>query len=119
MESRNKVSEDQINRFIEDEHVVMIHMPVTKIDKFGKKKFDRLIVLTTHQILILYEGGLELEMKSSLDIKYLSYVIKSMDPASQEVMLCFCNKNKSTMHLILEEDFQTFFDLLKLRWVHY
>ena len=97
----------------------MCHMPVTKIDKFGKKKFDRIIVLTTHQILILYEGGLELEMKSSLDIKYLSYVIKSLDPSSQEFMLCFCNKNKSTMHLVVEEDMLTFFSFLKLRWVNF
>ena len=82
----------------------MTYLPVTKIDKFGKKKFDRILVLTTHQILILYEGGLELEIKSSLDIKFLSYVIKSLDPTSNELMLCFCNKHKSTMHLILTED---------------
>jgi len=77
-------------------------------------------VLTSHQILILYEGGLELEKVSSLDIRYLSYVIKSLAAAStNELMLCFNNKHKSTMHLILEEDMSIFFDLLKLRWVNY
>jgi len=77
-------------------------------------------VLTSHQILILYEGGLELEIKSSLDIRYLSYVIKSLAAAaSYELMLCFNNKHKSTMHLILEEDMSIFFDLLKLRWVNF
>ena len=64
----------------------MNYQPVTKIDKFGKKKFDRIVVLTSHQILILYEGGLELEIKSSLDIKYLSYVIKNANEDYLEIM---------------------------------
>jgi len=90
------------------------------MDKFGRKKFDRIIVLTSHQILILYEGGLELEVKSSLDIRYLSYVIKSVAAGSEnEIMLCFSNKHKSTMHCILEDDMSIFLDLLKLRWVNF
>lgn len=55
----------------------MNFQPVIKLDKFGKRKIDRVIVLTSHQILIVYEGGLNLEVKSILDIKYLHYVIKS------------------------------------------
>jgi hypothetical protein len=92
---------------------------VIKLDKFGKQKIDRVIVLTSHQILIVYEGGLELSVKSSLDIKLLSYVIKSVQPGSNEIMLCFDNKNKSCMYIILEEDLDEFFDLLKLRWVNF
>ncbi len=67
--------------------------------------------------MIIYEGGLELEVKSILEIKYLHYVIKSLAPGSNELMLCFDNKQKSCMYIILEEDLQEFFDLLKLRWV--
>lgn len=97
----------------------MNYQPVIKLDKFGKKKIDRLIVLTSHQILIIYEGGYELQVKSSLDIKFLHYVIKSLHPGSNELMLCFNNKNKSCMYCVLDEDLQEFFDLLKLRWVNF
>jgi len=69
--------------------------------------------------LIVYEGGLELEVKSILDIKYLHYVIKSTQAQSKEVMLCFNNKQKSNMHLIMHGDFQELFDFLKLRWVSF
>ena len=95
----------------------MNFQPVIKLDKFGKRKIDRVIVLTSHQILIVYEGGLNLEVKSILDIKYLHYVIKSQAEGSNELMLCFDNKQKSCMYIILNEDLQEFFDLLKLRWV--
>ena len=81
------------------------------------KKVDRIILLTTHQILIVYEGGLELEIKSRLDIKYLSYVIKSLK--SNEILLNFQTKNMSQMHLVLNEDLEEFFDLLKLRWINF
>ena len=69
--------------------------------------------------MIVYEGGLNLEVKSILDIKYLHYVIKSLSPGSNELMLCFDNKQKSCMYIILEEDLQDFFDFLKLRWVSF
>ena len=49
-------------------------------------------MLTSHQILIIYEGGLELEAKSVLDIKFVNYVIKSHHEESSEVMLIFNNK---------------------------
>ena len=58
-------------------------------------------------------------MKSSLDIKFLHYVIKSVYPGSNELMLCFNNKNKSCMYVVLDEDKDEFFDLLKLRWVNF
>ena len=76
-------------------------------------------MLTTHQIIIVYEGGLKLEVKSNIDIKYLDYVIKSCHPQSNEYMLCFNNKQKSNMHMILHLDWQEFFDYLKLRWVKF
>jgi len=69
--------------------------------------------------LIIYEGGLELEVKSILDIKYLHYVIKSHHDQSNEVMLHFNNKQKSNMHVIMEEDWEEFFTFLKLRWVNF
>jgi hypothetical protein len=97
----------------------MNFQPVHKLDKFGKKKIDRVIVLTSHQLLIIYEGGLELEVKSILDIKYLHYVIRSLHKESKEVMLCFNNKQKSNMHLVFHGDFEEFFDFLKLRWVSF
>ena len=73
-------------------------------------------MLTSHQILILYDGVLELEIKSMLDVKYLHYVIRSSKKGNNEMMLCFNNKGKSNMHIILEEEPGEFFDLLKLRW---
>ena len=51
-----------------------------------------------------------------LDIKYLHYVIKSMHKDSKELMMVFNNKAKSNMHIILDEELDEFFDLLKLRW---
>ena len=95
----------------------MNYQPVIKLDKFGKKKIDRIIVLTTHQIIIVYEGGLKLEVKSNIDIKFLDYIIISQ--TSKEIMLCFDNDYKSCMHLIIEVDWNEFFDFLKLRWVKF
>lgn len=60
-----------------------------------------------------------LEVKSIIDIKYLDYVIISKHSQSQEIMLCFNNKQKSNMHLIFLGDFEAFFDLLKLRWANF
>ena len=94
----------------------MNHQPVIKLDSFGKKKIDRIIVLSTHQILIVYEGGLDLEVKSCIDIKFLEYIIKSTHEKSNEILLQFNNKKRSCMHMILNEDLQEFYDLLKLRW---
>jgi len=34
-------------------------------------------------------------------------------------MLCFNNRQKSCMHMVLNEDFYEFFDLLKLRWINF
>ena len=34
-------------------------------------------------------------------------------------MLCFDNDYKSCMHLIIEVDWNEFFDFLKLRWVKF
>ena len=64
--------------------------------------------------MIIYDGVLELEIKSMLDIKYLHYAIVSQK--SNEMMLVFNNRGKSNMHIILEEELGEFFDLLKLRW---
>ncbi len=33
--------------------------------------------------------------------------------------MCFNNKGRSNMHIILEEDPEEFFDLLKLRWASF
>ena len=64
--------------------------------------------------MIIYDGVLDLEIKSMLDIKYLHYAIVSQK--SNEMMLVFNNRGKSNMHIILEEELGEFFDLLKLRW---
>lgn len=101
-------------KFINPDHAIMNFQPVVKLDKLGKKKIDRIIVLTSHQILIIYDGVLELEIKSMLDIKYLHYAIVSQK--SNEIMLVFNNRGKSNMHIILDEELGEFFDLLKLRW---
>ena len=69
--------------------------------------------------MIFYEGVLKLEIKSMLDIQVLSYIIKSTQPDANEMMLCFSNKNKSCIHVVLQEDMQEFFDLLKLRWAFF
>jgi len=68
-----------LSKLISPDHAIMNFQPIVKIDKFGKKKIDRVVLLTSHQILVVYEGGLELEIKSMLDIRYLDYVIKSRD----------------------------------------
>ena len=114
--SKRKISEQALEKFINPDHTIMNYQPVIKLDKLGKSKIDRIIVLTSHQILILYDGVLELEIKSMLDIKYLHYVIRSAHKNSNELMLCFNNKGKSTMHIVLNEELGEFFDLLKLRW---
>ena len=119
MKNQNTTTESQIQKFINADHAIMNFQPVIKLDKFGKKKIDRIIVLTSHQILIIYEGGLELELKSVLDIKYLDYVIKNAKEEANEIMLCFNNKQKSCMHMVLQEDLEEFFDLLKLRWINF
>ena len=119
MQNIKKINESQLQKFIDPEHSIMNFQPVVKIDRFGKKNIDRIIVLSSHQILIFYEGVLKLEIKSNLDIKVLSYIIKSTDPESKEMMLCFSNNNKSCVHVILQEDLQEFFDLLKLRWAFF
>lgn len=54
-----------------------------------------------------------------LDIKFLDYVIKGQHPDSKEIMLCFNNRQRSIMHMILNEDLEEFFDLLKLRWINF
>ena len=118
IENLSKVTQSEIEKFIPPDHAIMNFQPVVKIDRFGKKKIDRVIVLTTHQILIAYEGGLELEIKSSLDIKFLAYIIKSTDNES-EMLLCFGNRQKSSMHIHCEEDPDEFFDFLKLRWINF
>ena len=110
------MSENALQKFINPDHAIMNWQPVVKLDNLGKQKIDRIIVLTSHQILILYDGVLELEIKSMLDVKYLHYVIKSSKKGNNEMMLCFNNKGKSNMHIILEEEPGEFFDLLKLRW---
>lgn len=74
---RRKISENALAKFVNPDHAIMNFQSVVKLDKLGKKKIDRIIVLTSHQILILYDGVLELEIKSMLDIKYVHYVIRS------------------------------------------
>ena len=114
VDSKRKVSENALLKFINPDHAIMNFQPVVKLDKLGKKKIDRIIVLTSHQILILYDGVLDLEIKSMLDVKYLHYAIISQK--SNELMLVFNNRGKSNMHIILDEELGEFFDLLKLRW---
>ena len=116
MKNLKSTTEEQLTQFIKEDHAVMNYQPVIKLDSFGKKKIDRIIVLSTHQILIVYEGGFELEVKSCIDIKYLEYIIKSSHEKSNEILLQFNNKKRSCMHMILNEDLQEFYDLLKLRW---
>ena len=89
-----------------------------KLDKFGKQKIDRTICLTTHHILIVYEGVLDLELKSKLEIKCLHFIIKSATRPN-EIMMFFNNKQRSCMHVIMlgeEGEPEEFYNLLKLRW---
>lgn len=74
---KRKISENALAKFVNPDHAIMNFQPVIKLDKLGKQKIDRIIVLTSHQILILYDGVLELEIKSMLDIKYVHYVVRS------------------------------------------
>lgn len=48
MQNLQKTTEEELVAFIDSEHVMMNFQPVIKLDKFGKKKIDRIIVLTTH-----------------------------------------------------------------------
>jgi hypothetical protein len=50
-----------------------------------------------------------------MSVKELEYVIISQ--TSKEVMLQFKDKERTIMHMILESDWQEFFDFLKLRWI--
>lgn len=118
MEKQKRLSEDLLEGIIPEEEPIMNFQPVVKLDKFGKKKIDRTIVLTTHHIYIVYEGVLDLELKSKLEIRQLHYVIKCNEK-DNVLMLFFANKSKSCMHILLEggdDEPNTFYDLLKLRW---
>lgn len=77
MQNLQKTTEDELVNFIDSDHVIMNFQPAIMFDKFGKKKIDRIIVLTTLNIIIIYEGGLRLEVKKEIDIKWLDYVITS------------------------------------------
>lgn len=48
MQNLKQTSESQLSKLISQDHVIMNFQPVIKIDKFGKKKIDRIIVLTSH-----------------------------------------------------------------------
>ena len=48
MQNLNQTTEDQLQKFIPADHAIMNFQPVIKLDKFGKRKIDRVIVLTTH-----------------------------------------------------------------------
>ena len=117
--NKKKISEEALEKFINPDHLIMNWQSVVKLDKLGKQKIDRIIVLTRHQILILYDGVLELEIKSMLDIKFLHYAIRSKQKNCNELMLIFNNKGKSCMQIILDENLSEFFDLLKLRWASF
>lgn len=54
----------------------MTYLPVEKVDKLGKKKIDRILLLTSHQILIILDGVTDLEVKSNLEIKSLDYIVR-------------------------------------------
>jgi hypothetical protein len=82
----------------------MTWLPIEKVDKYGKKKIDRILLLTSHQILILLDGVTDLEVKSNLEIRSLEYIVRPIKPEGQicyEYLLCFSNKNSSCMHLIM------------------
>lgn len=85
------MTEQHLEALISDNEPLMNFQSVVKIDKFGKKKIDRTICLTTHHILIVYEGVLDLELKSRLEIRYLSFIIKNQSNPN-EIMLLFSNK---------------------------
>lgn len=48
VDSKRKVSENALLKFINPDHAIMNFQPVVKLDKLGKKKIDRIIVLTSH-----------------------------------------------------------------------
>ena len=50
MEKQKRLSEDLLEGIIPEEEPIMNFQPVVKLDKFGKKKIDRTIVLTTHYL---------------------------------------------------------------------
>ena len=116
------INEAQLERFIEDDHEIMTWLPIEKVDKYGKKKFDRILLLTSHQILIIHDGVTDLEVKSNLEIKTLEYIVRPVRLEGQicyEYLLCFSNKNASCMHLVMLSNPKEFIDLLKLRWVKF
>lgn len=48
MDCKRKVSENALLKFINPDHAIMNFQSVVKLDKLGKKKIDRIIVLTSH-----------------------------------------------------------------------
>lgn len=48
MQNLQRTTEEELINFIDSEHVMMNFQPVIKIDRFGKKKIDRIIILTSH-----------------------------------------------------------------------
>ena len=86
------MTESHLEKFVPDTEPIMAFQPINKLDKFGKSKIDRTICLTTHHILIVYEGVLDLELKSKLEVKCLEFIIKSSTESPLELMLFFNNK---------------------------
>lgn len=98
------INEAQLESFIDEDHEIMTWVPVEKVDRYGKKKIDRILLLTSHQILIILDGVTSLEAKSKLEIKMLDYIVRPIKPEGQicyEHLLVFSNKNASCMHLIM------------------
>lgn len=93
------MTESHLETFVPDTELIMAFQPICKVDKFGKSKIDRTICLTTHHILIVYEGVLDLELKSKLEVKCLNFIIKSASSKPFELMLFFNNKQRSVMHV--------------------
>ena len=48
MLSKQDITEAQLEQFIEEDHEIMTWLPVYKVDKLGRKKNDRIVLLTSH-----------------------------------------------------------------------
>ena len=119
MLSKRQVNEGHLSKLIDPDHEILNWQPITKIDKFGKKKIDRFILLTTHQILIIYEGVMDLQIKTQLELKCLEYIIRpaaTLGVIGNERILSFINNRRSCLHVELLADPEEFISLLKLRW---
>ena len=76
MENKKKINENQLQKFINADHAIMNYQPVIKMDKFGKKKIDRI----TWSLQGRFEHGKITLNKGSWNSEFLDQLLQFPNP---------------------------------------